>query len=474
MKASTSNIGSIDQMLQLMRRIGCTRAQKSEFVEMLDFEQVASHAKQSNVRRFASLLRTLKTISASSVARLLERVTPAEVAMLFRIEETTLADLEQLRKGSTKAFWDAFLQHCSAQHLAELFRQTPLGAVGIFYFYQHTSSTVQEGYRIFEARFLQERLDTEAINEIGELLDRLSAIPRNGRVFAHKALEFLVTTDLTERVAHANLLEYALLLHHARSIDKQYLPKLLAPLRQPAILLQALAVSSLHGIQLLIFNIATIDATYLPYIQQGLLTTNIAEKLEHAPVRDIGLFLWNTYSYLDKRMAQQYCDSLDGLLRISQLQEASPEDTCFFLWNLTSISTKTELQIFRDPRMIHRLREGWAKETGWTMVLLGIATLAHAFDRESIQSLSIHEEALAAWFATRNGGHNPYFLALALKGLRTNNEHTASAVVRSTLPLVEVLDFLQSARSSAITPRSIQLMEETIQWIGKLVMEDKS
>ncbi len=470
MKSNVSNIGSIDQMLQLMQRIGCTREQKREFVETLDLEQVAFHAKQGNVRRFASLLRTLKTISASIVARLLERVTPAELAIIFQTQETTLADLEQLRKGSTKAFWDAFLQQCSAQHLAELFRRTPLGSVGTFCFYQHTSSTVQAGYQLFEAQFLRDRLVTEAINEIGELLDRLSAIPRKGRMLARKTLELLVISDLTERVAHANLLEYALLLHHARTIDEHYLPTLLAPLRQSTVLQQALEASSVHGIQLLIFNIAIIDVAYLPYIQQGLLTSNIAEKLESAPVRDIGLFLWNTYSYLDKHMAQQYCDAVAGQLRVPQLHEASPEDMCFFLWNLTSISAQTELQIFRNPGMIRLLSEGWANEIGWTMVLFGIATIAH----ESIQPLFIPEEALAAWFATRNGGHNPYFLALALKGVRANNARTASDIVRSTLPLAEVLAFLQSAKSSAITSRSIQLMEETIRWIEKLLEEEKS
>ena len=67
-KANASNIGSIDQMLQLMRRIGCAREQLSEFVEILDLEQVVSHVKQGNVRRFASLLRTLKTISVSNQA----------------------------------------------------------------------------------------------------------------------------------------------------------------------------------------------------------------------------------------------------------------------------------------------------------------------------------------------------------------------------------------------------------------------
>ena len=105
-------------------------------------------------------------------ARLLEAVTPAEMAKLCHAKETSLADLEQLRKASTRAFWEAFMQHCSAQDIAELFQRTPLGAVGTFFYYQHAFRTVQEGYRLFQEQSLLKRLTTEPLNKIGEFLDR--------------------------------------------------------------------------------------------------------------------------------------------------------------------------------------------------------------------------------------------------------------------------------------------------------------
>ena len=475
MKASVSNIGSIDQTMQLMQRIGCTHGQMVEFVELLDIDIIGLRARQGSLRRFASFLRTLRAISVPIAATLLEVVTPAAMAMLCHVKETSLADLEQFRKASTRAFWEAFMQHCSAQDIAELFQRTTLGAVGTFFYYQRAFRTVQEGYRLFQEQFLLTRLATEPLNKLGEFLDRLSSVPHEGPRLAHDALALLVTTNLTKRIVSTNLLHFALLLHHARSIDTNLVFSLLAPLRQPAVLQSALTTSDIHGIQLLIFNISTIDTEYLYLIHQGLQNSNIAERLESASIKDVGRFLWNVYSYIDKDMAQQYCTHIDTRLQTQQLQGASPEDLCFFLWNLTSIISSQEIRIFHHSVILRVLREGWVNEIGWSMVLAGIATTAHvtALDGTFLQSIRLHENALTQWFAMKNGGRNPYFLALALKGLRHYNERTAQTIVRNILSLTEALQLLESARPSAITAYSIQLLEEIIQWITGLLEEDK-
>ncbi len=475
MKANISNIGSIDQTMQLMQRVGYTHEQMTEFVEMLDIHMVGLRAKQGNVRRFASFLRTLRAISVPVATRLLEVVTPADMVVLCHAQETSLADLEQLRKASTRTFWEAFMQHFSAQDIAELFQRTSLGSVGTFLYYQRAFCTVQEGYNFFQEHFLQKRLASEPLNKIGEFLDRLSALPQEGQRLAHNALNLLVTTDLTERIVSTNLLHFALLLHHARSIAATYLPWLLAPLHQPTVLQNALAISDIQGIQLLIFNIATIDAEYLSLLQQALQTSIIVEKLENASVKDIGLFLWNIYKYIDKDMAQQYCLQVDMRLRTPQLQEASPEDLCFFLWNLTSIISSQEIQLFYHSVISGLLREGWVNEIGWSMVLVGIATLAQvsAFDGAFLQSIHLNGNALTQWFMMKRGGRNPYFLALALKGLQHYNERTAQTMVRNILSLTETLHLLKETRPTAITPYSVLLLEETTQWIEGLLEEDR-
>ena len=475
MMASVSNIGSIDQTMQLMQRVGCSHEQMVEFVELLDIDMIGLRARQGNLRRFASFLRTLRAVSVPVASTLLEVVTPAAMATLCHVQETSLADLEQLRKASTRVFWEAFMRHCSAQDIAELFQRTPLGTVGTFFYYQRTFHTIQEGYRLFQEQFLLARLATEPLNKLGEFLDRLSSVPQEGPRLAHDALSLLVTTDMTERIASTNLLHFALLLHHARSIDATQVPLLLVSLRQPTVLQNALTVSDIHGIQLLIFNISAIDTEYLYLIHQGLQNSNIAEKLENALIKDIGRFLWNVYSYIDKDMAKQYCLQVDMQMQTQQLQAVSPEDLCFFLWNLTSITSSSEIRIFHHPVILGVLREGWVNEIGWSMVLLGIATIAQvsALDEAFLQSIHLHENALAQWFVMKDGGRNPYFLALALKGLRHYNERTARTIVRNILSFPETLQLLESARPSAITTYSILLLEETMQWIKGLLEEAK-
>jgi len=144
-KASVSNIGSIDQAMQLMQRVGYTHEQMTEFVEMLDIDMMGLRAKQGNLRRFASFLRTLRAISVPVATRLLEVVNPANMAPFCHAQETSLADLEQVRKASPRAFWEAFMQHVSAQDIAELFQRTPPGLVGTFLYYQRPFRTVPEG-----------------------------------------------------------------------------------------------------------------------------------------------------------------------------------------------------------------------------------------------------------------------------------------------------------------------------------------
>jgi hypothetical protein len=107
------------------------------------------------------------------------------------------------------------------------------------------------------------------------------------------------------------------------------------------------------------------------------------------------------------------------------------------------------------------------------MVLIGIATIAHAsaLDEALLQSAHVREHLLAQWFKMKNGGRNPYFLALALKGLQRYNEGTARTIVRNTLSLAETLSLLKGARPSAITTNSIQLLEGISQWIEGLLGE---
>jgi len=473
MKASTSNLGSVDQIMQLMVRYGYTTAEMIEFADALDVDQVVQEAKKANLHRLASFLRTLKAVAPATVNRLLEILTPIGIAHFIHTQRVTLDDLEQLRKVVARPFWEFFLQHCSAQDIADIFQRTPLGVVGTFLRYQYASRSVQEGYAYFQEQFLQRRLVTEPLDGIGAFLDRVYGIRQYGQAIASKALELFLASDITVRVAHTDLRQYALLLHHTRSIDNTYLPRLLVPLRQDGVLQTALSVSDIHGIQLLIFNIASIDEDYLPYLQQALATSNIIEKLEQASLRDIGLFLWNTYQHLDNALAQMYCDYLDEQPGTQEYSDVSPEDLCFFLWNLTSVSNAEMLRTFDGPAIQQRLRQVWPEEIGWSLVLRGVAATTNiSYSLEGFAlSIQRHKDALISWFTNTNAGRNPYYVALALQGLRTQNEEAAREFVQSSLSVTTMRDLLVSARGTAITPRSIRLIEEILYWLNALLGE---
>jgi hypothetical protein len=443
----------------------------SEFVLELDVEQIIQEARAISLRRLASFLRTVKAVASNAIGSILEMFPVADVALLIHAQHVALDDLEQLRKAVPRAFWESFLQHCLPEDLATVFHYTSLSVVGTFLHYQYNARSVQEAYALFQNQFLQEQLATTTLEEMGEFLDRTQEIRHAGKAISSNALDLFLNTDITTRVAFTELRQYALLLHHTRAIERTYLPRLLAPLRQDGVLQTALALSDIHGIQLLIFNIASIDKDYLLYLQQALIASNITEKLEQASLRDIGLFLWNTYQHLDNELAQTYCDYLDKQPRTQVYSDISPEDLCFFLWNLTSISNAETLRTFNEPVIQQRLLEGWTEEMSWSLVLRGVATTTNiSYSLEgSALAIQHHRDALRAWFTTSNAAHNPYYVALALQGLRNQGEEAARKFLQSSLPVAFMYELLVSARESAITPRSIRLMEETISWLRSML-----
>jgi hypothetical protein len=436
-QASTSNPGSIDQIIRTLREFGYNPAQIAEFVEALDMQQVAQqviqHAKQGTLRRLTALLHTLNSISRASAVQLMEVFTTADII--------------------------AVLQH------------TSLKAIGSFLQDQYANRHVREAYMHFQTHMLPQRLSVEPLDEINALLDHLSRIRRVGPQLVHHVLALFVATDITDHLAQADLAQYVKLLRHTRSLDTASISQLLAPLYHSDILRANLASSSLHTMQLLIHNVASLDTNYLSPIQQALPAINIAEKFAAASLRDIGHFLWNVYKFMDRATACKYSIYADQHLPIQRMVEAPPEDVCFLLWNIASISEATSLRLLDEP-VIHRLLQNWPEEAGWSAVLAGIAAIAQNPTRDSKYAVALHlsAETLYHWFIASNGG-NSYFLALALQGLRAYDEQMARAVVRDIFHAYRIRDRLQSVRPSAMTTRSIALIEGTLQWLEQLSEE---
>jgi hypothetical protein len=484
-KVSMSNMSSIEQLIGCMQELGYSASQLESLFQALDVATLVQRAEKENLQRLYWLLRALKKISSSMAQAYLEALTPAGLASLCRLKEAEIADIGQFRKVSSKQFWRLFLQQFSAQEIAVMCNRSPLGEIGTFL--QHEYFSLAQGYALFQEQFLTARLATEPLDEIGKFTHRIQQVHslgdtylEPGRVLAANALDRLAAVDLSERIASNDLQQFALLLHNARSVDISYALRLISPLTQPEIVQAAFKKSPIGSIQMLIYNLYTVtsgDPKYVQSMRQALQSTNLNSQLEKATLREIGLFLWNVYAYIDQSLAQEYCKVVDGQPKSHQLEQASLSDLCFFLWNVTSVSNAQGLRVLDDPVTEKRLAAAWIKEIGLGAVLLSIIS----FVRPSIVAdLSLppisnqaHKEHLTNWFTTSAEGQNPYMLALALRGLRISNEEAAQAIVRVYLPVTKALQLLKSARPSAITPRSILLMKETIEWLGKLTAEEE-
>ncbi|MFL5658182.1 MAG: TIR domain-containing protein [Ktedonobacteraceae bacterium] len=485
MKVSMSNMSSIEQLIGCMQELGYSTTQMESLFQALDVAMLVQRVEKENLQRLYWLLRALQKISPSMAQTYLEALTPAGLASLCCLKEAEIADIGQFRKVSSKQFWRLFLQQFSAQEIAVMCNRSPLGEIGTFLQYEYFS--LAQGYALFQEQFLTARLATEPLDEIGKFIHRIQQAPGRGnrysepgRVLAADVLDRLATVDLSERIASNDLQQLALLLQNGRSVDVSYATRLISPLAQPEIIQSAFRKSPIGSIQMLIYNLNTVtnkDPKYVQSIRQALQNINLNAQLEKATLREIGLFLWNVYAYIDQPLAQEYCKVVDGQLKSHQLEQASLGDFCFFLWNITSVSNVPGLQVLYDPVTEKRLATAWTQEIGLGGVLLGIISFARSAIVADISlppiSSQAQKEHLTSWFTTSTEGQDAYMLALALRGLRISNEEAAQVIVRASLPMTKALQLLKSASPSAIKPRSILLMEETIEWLGRLTSEGK-
>lgn len=485
-KVSMSNMSSIEQLVGCMQELGYSTTHIESLLQVLDVATLVQRVEKENLQRLYWLLRALRKISPSMAQAYLEALTPAGLASLCRLKEAAIADIGQFRKVSSKQYWRLFLQQFSAQEIAVMCNRSPLGELGTFI--QHEYFSIAQGYALFQEQFLTARLATEPLDEIGKFTHRIQQTPHRGngypepgKVLAIDVLDRLATVDLSERIASNDLHQFALLLQNARSVDISYATRLISPLAQPEIVQSAFRKSPIGSIQMLIYNLHIVsnkDPKYVQFIRQALQNTNLHAQLEEATLREIGFFLWNVYAYIDQSLALAYCNVVDGQPKSHQLEHASLSDLCFFLWNITSVSNASVLQVLSAPVTEKRLAAAWTQEIGLGAVILGILSFVRSaivadLSLSPISSQALLKGYLTSWFSTSAEGQNPYMLALALRGLRISNEEAAQVIVRASLPVTEALQLLKAARPSALTPRSILLMEETIEWLARLTSTRK-
>ena len=467
-KITASAYSSSRDMLETLRELGYPPTRLEVLVNAVDMQQLAHRAATQGLQHLYWLLRTFKGFAPRATDAVLETITPAGLASVCRMQAATIQTIDLFSRVSSRDFWRHFFQQFTQQDLAEIFDRSPLGQIGTFFQYKYLYD--KESYRLFQGQSLTKKLANEPLKEVGKFIHRIGQIPQEGTNLAREILDLLVTVDMTGRIASTDLEPFALLLYSAKSIDEGYPSKLLEPLwGRPEILHQALEQSGIHGIALFIPYLASADRSFLQDLQQALRTASLTDKLAIADVKDIGYFLWNVCAYIEPGMAQQYCRLVDAQQRPVQLGKAPLETLCSFLWNLFHLSNLPQLQTASEPTVKERLLAAWKSEIGLGAELLGILATSRPEIAQEVPLPPIEtqeqREQLVAWLVQVAGGKNPYALALALRGLRIHSELEAQTLVRSSPHIPEITQLLQDARASAITTRSVELLQETLEWL---------
>jgi hypothetical protein len=470
-------LNTLGMLFAYLQELDYPAAQLNELIESLDMEQLAQQAKTRSLQKLFWLVRALKDISPETANGLLETITPAGLASLLCSKGATAQALDHFCRVSTRRFRQQFLRQFSVHDIAAIFDRSPLGQVGIVIQYRYPYFI--DSYALFRKRFLAEKLATEPLDEIGKFVHRIGQEPEVGHRLACEVLDLLVTVDLSEQIASTDLEQFAVLLHTTNAVSEEYSSQLLDPLRQYEILVEALEKSGVRGIQLLIHNVAGMDEQYLPHIQQALQASDLTDKFPAANVAELGYLLWNVFVHVDQSLSREYCEIIDKQRRSQQLSEASLDDLCRFLWNLTHISNLSRLQTLDDPIIKERLIAAWDSDVGRGAELLGIVSMTWPRVCECVPLPPIKTQAqkehLASWLVDTVEGRNPYLLALTLRGLRAHHDEAqAQALVGEYLPIPKASPLLEDAKASALTSRSVQLLQETLQWLAELPADSET
>ncbi len=307
-RARESNLNLIWQVVEIMRELELSQEYRERFIVMIGVDWLAQKAETENLQHLYWVLHSCQRISPLMANKLLEALSPEGLAALCRTKEASISMVGQFSKVSHKLFRQQFLGQFTPEDMVAIFNRSELGAIGSFlkprYFY------FRQSYRLFHDRFLKEHLQTESLEEIGKFMVRIKQIPEVGDELVYDAISLLADVDIGERVASADLKQFALLLYNSGEVHNTYLFQLMKPLVEPEIVQAALEKSELNSIQMLIHNVASIDSTpdrrYLQAIQRGLRAVDLRKSIAHADLSARTNFLTNVASHLDQELAQEY------------------------------------------------------------------------------------------------------------------------------------------------------------------------
>ena len=178
--------------------------QLKALIEAIDMKQVAQRAERESLQSFVSLLRIFRTVSPTKVDSLLEGITPEGLVSLYLSKKATIYDFQEISRISNKEFQQRVYQNFLIGDMIDMLGRSRLGKIRTFFLY-HRDSFTEIIYTTFQRQLLERRLMTEPLDEIGKFIHRIRLTPEIGQHLASKALELLVTIDLSERIASTDL-----------------------------------------------------------------------------------------------------------------------------------------------------------------------------------------------------------------------------------------------------------------------------
>lgn len=473
-KMGCESFSRINSLFESLKKLGYDAAFRRRVAKSLDLTRLLTQVQHESLQKLYWVLRALKAAGPELAEHFLMQIGPDELADVFRDQGGTAGDLSHLLSVSRRGFSRSFLSQFSLDEVAAILARSPLGEVGALM--ERYYGSFRQSYALFASKHLPGRLVEEGIDEVGKFIARLQRQPEEGKRLAAAALQLLLTTDLTVRVAETDVEPLAALLFNAHSVDSGYSQRILAALAPSAAVEKALQHSGIRGIQLLLRNLSEMDPAFVPTIGESLRTVDLTDRMAEAEIRDLGHFLWNVWTSVGTELAQEYCRTVDARLRPQQIANADLVELGNLLWNLVHLSDAEDLRILAESVLLERLQDEWGNRPGPCARILGIILVVRPSTAKELRLPSFDfermSEMLRQWLTELlNEGH-PYGLAQTVKGLQGLDERRATDIVRKAFrqeSLVdECLGLLREAIGQAVTPRSRAVLEEAIRLLQSM------
>ncbi|MUG98662.1 hypothetical protein F7734_42785 [Scytonema sp. UIC 10036] len=470
----SQSISSIGMVFNVLRKLDNNQVLRKRLADALDITELAIKAQDASLQKLFWLVRHLKDISPKQAERLLTHITPAGLAKKLRAEQATVKNLDHFLQVSNYYFIQDCLRQLNDEEIVAIFERSKLGKIGSLL--QWRFRQFEQFYSMFATANLGDKLPTAEIKEVSKFITRLQSIPQEGKRLAIQVLELLIDTDLTARVANTDVEQLAVLLLNADLVERSYSWFLISTLVSSGAVEEAIKHSRIRGIQLLLRNLSEIAPEFLPSIGESLQNLDLTNRIAKAEVKDLRHFLWNVRQYVGEELAKTYCEMVDAQLSSKQMANADLSELAGLLWNLVHISGMDNLQTLNQPVLLKRLENEWDTYPGHCAWILGVLLVVHPQMAQAPSFLSFSfkyiEGKLAEWLTNRIDEGNPYIFALTVKALRARNKHQAVKVVQRSLSKSFVAKkcstLLQEAVEKAETPRSREVLQETIRFVQQL------